>query len=77
MIVYFYDLKGKDLREYNRVKRRFYYNLARLSGVGMVWRSKSVFSIDDKYERYIDSFLKEYIPFLEVYKVHTEKICSL
>lgn len=73
VIVYIYDIKFKTKKEFNKQKRRFYYNLKKLtaaSGSGInttnninskwVWLNKSVIAVQDKDEGLFDNFFSTY-----------------
>ncbi|MEW5996815.1 MAG: hypothetical protein AB1657_04440 [Candidatus Micrarchaeota archaeon] len=73
MIVYLYDLKS-SVRNYNRLKRVFYYNLHR-NGLGrFYWKTKSVIVVPKNMERPVDRFFKEYTKFCVVYKIRCRQI---
>ncbi|OIO21747.1 hypothetical protein COT30_03755 [Candidatus Micrarchaeota archaeon CG08_land_8_20_14_0_20_49_17] len=77
MIVYFFDLKFSNERQFNALKRRFYYNLNRLKGKPD-FRTKSVLVFDNSAEELLDTFFKKYATESKVYKVkcrHIEQVC--
>lgn len=77
MIVYFYDIKLKTKKEFNRQKRKFYYNLKKLELNEKNWFNKSVFVVPDEKEQIFDGFFKSYKKTekdLVVYKIFTTSI---
>jgi hypothetical protein len=76
-IVYIYDVKAKDKRTFNRVKRMFYYNLNKLMLKNLSWRTKSVLVIDPEYERLLDDFFQDFKSNIEVYKIRAKLIEEL
>lgn len=80
MLVYFYDLKMRKGRKketkqsYNRLKRLFYYYFNKIKLEGFVFKTKSVFFVEEKYEKVIDGFFLSFKDNLEVYKIKTEDI---
>ncbi len=76
MLVYFYDIKA-SLKNYNRLKRVFYYNLKRLGLDKYYWKTKSVLVAPNNMERAIDAFFKEYSKFVVVYKIACKEIKEL
>ncbi|MEM2962944.1 MAG: hypothetical protein QXW70_01880 [Candidatus Anstonellales archaeon] len=77
MLLYFYDLKAKDLRLYNNIKRRFYYELSTSKLTQAFFRTKSVLVVPDELETYADNFFKKYSEYLEVYKARTRLILQI
>jgi len=73
-IVYIYDIKTKTKKEFNRVKRRFYYNLNKLNLKNCVWKTKSVLITTPETEGILDVFFKEFKGNIEVYKIHAKLI---
>jgi len=76
MLLYLYDLKIK-VKDYNRLKRRFYYQLGRSELSTQRWKTKSALVVSDKNERLADSFFRQWKPHIEVYKVRAEEITEL
>jgi len=76
-ILYIYDIKAKNKREFNRVKRVFYYRLNRFGLGRQAFRTKSVLIVDEKNERKFDSFFADFKGSIEGYKVYAEGIESL
>ena len=73
MIVYFFDLKFSNTRQFNALKRRFYYNLNRLKGK-LDFRTKSVLVFNNSMEARLDEFFKKYATESEVYKIKCTRI---
>jgi len=73
MIIYFYDLKSK-VKDYNRLKRRFYYDLhkSRLSTYPV--KTKSVIVVEDIAEAMADRFFMRHKRYVEVYKARATSI---
>lgn len=76
-LVYIYDIKAKDKRTFNRVKRMFYYNLNKLYLKNFSWKTKSVLVVEPEYEELIDDFFKDFKSNLEVYKIRAKLIEEL
>ena len=76
MIVYMYDLKTK-LRDYNRIKRSFYYNLNKAGLNNYYWKTKSVLVVPNDMERMADGFFKQYSDVAVVFKLKTKNITQL
>jgi hypothetical protein len=74
MLIYVYDIKIKDKKVLNNIKRRFYYNLNRKFYNKIKRYSKSVIGIDNSYEKELDSFLNSFRDYLDVYKLDVSKI---
>ncbi|MEM4335698.1 MAG: hypothetical protein QXL47_00225 [Candidatus Anstonellales archaeon] len=76
MIVYVYDLFGSNLKEYNRTKRRFYYELRKIldSNKQINWRTKSMLLAPDSEEQNLDMFFKKYASKIIVYKFKPQTI---
>lgn len=79
MIIYVYDLFGKDLKEYNKIKRRFYYELRKVlnSNKQINWMTKSMLSAPDNEERALDLFFKKYSTKIIVYKFKPQTITQI
>ncbi len=77
MLLYVYDLKIKGLKEYNTLKRRFYYDLKKSKLATAPWRTKSVLLISDDLEKEADAFFSRYAGFIEVYKARTNTLNRL
>ncbi len=73
MIIYFYDLKTK-MKDYNRIKRRFYYDLKKSKLSTYPWRTKSVIVVEDDDEKLADRFFMRYRKVIEVYKARASGI---
>ncbi len=74
MIVYIYDLKFETKQKFNRLKRKFYYNLEKLGLNKDNFPTKSTIVVEDKKEEMMDMFFKDFRKTegtLEVYKFFT------
>lgn len=76
-VVYMYDLKAKNKKKFNRLKRRFYYHLGRLGLKKDVWLTKSTIRVKPKTEKIMDLFFKKFRNEVVVYKLHTTTIEEL
>lgn len=74
MLLYFYDLKIKGIKEYNTLKRRFYRELKSSKLFPPIWKTKSVILIPNAFEKDADAFFCKYEGLIEVYKARTGKI---
>ncbi|HLD60430.1 MAG TPA: hypothetical protein VI912_05510 [Candidatus Bilamarchaeaceae archaeon] len=72
-LVYVYDIKAKDKKDFNRVKRRFYYHFNKLD-LRDVLRTKSVLIVPLIAEKMMDAFFKQFSKKVEVYKILAESI---
>lgn len=73
MLIYFYDLRTK-LKEYNRVKRRFYYDLKKSRLSTYPTKTKSVIIVEDAGEAMADRFFMRWRKHIEVYKARATSI---
>lgn len=73
MIIYFYDLHS-EVKNYNRLKRRFYYDLKRSKLSTYPWKTKSVIVVENSAEKDADLFFRKYAGIVEVYKARTGAI---
>lgn len=76
-ILYIYDIKAKNRKKFNRVKRLFYYHLNRLGLEKELWKSKSAFSIPPKMENILDRLFRRFGSSIVVYKILAESIEEL
>lgn len=67
MLIYFYDLKTR-LKDYNRIKRMFYYDLKKSRLSTYPTKTKSVIIVEDSAEIMADKFFIKHRKHLEVYK---------
>ena len=75
-ILYLYDVKCK-VKDYNRLKRVFYYRFNKL-GVGkLAWKSKSALLVPLYMENLADNFFHGFKGCVEVYKVELISITRL
>jgi len=73
MLLYCFDLKSKNSKAYNTLKRRFYYHLAKLQRYDFLWNTKSVIIIDDVDEAHFDLFFSKFKDNLVLYKSKVEQ----
>ncbi|MFA4983156.1 MAG: hypothetical protein WC588_02975 [Candidatus Micrarchaeia archaeon] len=73
MLIYFYDLRTK-LKDYNRIKRNFYYDLKKNRLSTYPWKTKSVIVVEDKAEGLADRFFMKHKRHIEVYKARATSI---
>ena len=73
-VLYLYDIKARNKREFNRVKRSFYYHLNKLGLLKTTFRTKSALLVEGEKEAVLDSFFKRFAGKVEVYKVLTESV---
>ncbi|HIH22123.1 TPA: hypothetical protein HA238_00165 [Candidatus Micrarchaeota archaeon] len=73
-ILYLYDIKARNKREFNRVKRSFYYHLNKLALKRSSFRTKSALLIDGTKEQLLDAFFKRFGNKVEVYKVVAKSV---
>ncbi len=60
-VVYVYDIEANDIKEFNKIKRRFYYNLNKIkSYVNLYFITKSTMLIKKENEKIIDEFFKDF-----------------
>ena len=71
MLLYFYDLKLR-VKDYNKLKRRFYYHLARSKLSFKPWKTKSVLLVDDGLEADADAFFRKWRPHIVCFKARTD-----
>ena len=72
--MYIYDIKAGSARSFNRVKRRFYYNLGKLGIKKDAWKTKSAISVPVELEWKMDQFFRSFSKHILVYKVHSPSI---
>lgn len=75
--LYIYDLKAPNKQKFNRLKRVFYYHLAKLRLGKELWKTKSAFVVPDKKEVIVDIFFRRYSGSVEVYKAFVHSIEEL
>ena len=75
-ILYLYDVSAKDAKEFNRVKRRFYYWLNQIAPDKNLWKTKSAILAPRKYVKPLDALFKEFTRdgAITVYKVNARSI---
>jgi hypothetical protein len=73
-VLYLYDIKAKNKKTFNRVKRRFYYHMNKLPLKKTHWKTKSALSVPPNLEVVVDDFFSMFGKSVKVYKVITESI---
>jgi len=76
-ILYLYDVKAKNKKEFNRTKRRFYYWLNQLLPKKDAWKTKSVVLVPGKHEKALDEFFCSFKGKIIVYKAIIQSIEEL
>lgn len=74
LVLYIYDVKAKNRKSFNRVKRLFYYHLNRLPLTKELWKTKSVLAVPPKLEKALDSFFRRFGKSVVVYKSYSESV---
>jgi len=74
MFLYMFDLKIKGAKNYNTLKRRFYYHLGKSKVGSKPWKTKSVIQVDDDLEKEADAFFLSFKGYVEVYKARVESV---
>ena len=70
-------MKAKNKRDFNRVKRRFYYRLNQMLPDKEAWRTKSAILARGKSVRMLDSFFHSFRGLVIVYKANVRSIEEL
>ncbi len=73
-VIYLYDIKAKNKKEFNRVKRLFYYHLNKLNLKKEFWKTKSVLAVPLELEPPLDRFFKKVRKSIKVYKISADSI---
>lgn len=73
-ILYIYDIKADSKRSFNRIKRRFYYNLGKLNISSNSWKTKSAFTVPEEHEIKLDRFFLGFSRWVVVYKAYVHSI---
>jgi hypothetical protein len=76
-ILYIYDIKARNKKNFNRTKRLFYYHLGRLPLKKDVWKTKSTLAVAPRMEKRLDDFFRRFGRGVVVYKAVTESIEQL
>lgn len=76
-IVYIYDIFAKNKKEFNRIKRNFYYHLGKLPLKKENWKTKSTFAVELASEKIYDEFFKNYKKNIKIYKILATEIEEL
>ena len=76
LIVYIYDIKAKSKseKEFNRVKRRFYYALSSLSLSKAAKLTKSALVVFEKDEVKMDALFRQFDKDIIVYKIYASSV---
>ncbi|MBD3210693.1 hypothetical protein GF318_04905 [Candidatus Micrarchaeota archaeon] len=69
-----YDIKARNKKRFNRVKRRFYYHLKKLNLQQDSWKTKSTISVKPAMEGVLDRFFRKFGRDIEVYKIHATTV---
>ncbi len=69
-----FDLVCKDLKSYNTLKRRFYYQLKKSSLSNSSFKSKSVIMVNNKLEKEADAFFSKWEGSIIVFKSRASRI---
>lgn len=77
MVIYIYDLKAKDKRKFNRLKRLFYYHLNNLPLRKEAWKTKSTIAVQPSMEKMMDAFFRRFGRSVLVFKVDALSIEEL
>lgn len=77
MIFYCFDLKAKNTKEYNRLKRKFYYHLNKSSLASAPWKTKSVLAVSSRLEHAADTFFKRWRGEIEAYKINAKSVRAI
>jgi hypothetical protein len=76
-ILYLYDVDAKEKKEFNRVKRRFYYWLNQIVVDKDCWKTKSAILAPRKYVQALDALFREFKGSVTVYKANVRTIEEL
>jgi hypothetical protein len=77
IVVYIYDIKAKNKRKFNRVKRRFYYHLNKLGLDRSLWKTKSTIAVRPRKARMMDAFFQDFGSDVLVYKIRASSVEEL
>jgi len=72
-----FDLKGSNLKAYNTLKRRFYYQLKKSGISSAPFKTKSVVLVPDELELQADSFFLRWEGAITVFKTKTNGVEQL
>ena len=75
--LYLYDVDARNKKEFNRVKRRFYYRLNQLFPKKDAWRTKSAILVQGRHTRALDDFFRSFKGSVLVYKASVDYIEEL
>lgn len=77
MLLYMFDLVCKDLKAYNTLKRRFYYQLKKSSLSASPFKSKSVLLTHESLEKEADAFFLKWEGSIVVFKTKVSNVQQL
>jgi hypothetical protein len=77
MLLYMFDLICKDLKAYNTLKRRFYYQLKKSGIANAPFKTKSVIFVKDSLEKQADAFFLKWEGSIVVFKSRTNAAYQL
>ncbi|MEM5784602.1 MAG: hypothetical protein QXF15_02595 [Candidatus Aenigmatarchaeota archaeon] len=75
-ILYVYKFKINNKKILNTIKRRFYYNYKKINPkiIKNLFNKSQFFIVNENEEKIIDKFLKEYLDWIEYYKLKVSDI---
>ncbi|MEM3430984.1 MAG: hypothetical protein QXT72_00345 [Candidatus Micrarchaeia archaeon] len=75
-ILYIYKFKINNKKILNTIKRRFYYNYKKINQKIIInlFNKNQFFIVNEKEEKIIDEFLKEYLDWIEYYKLKVNNV---
>ena len=74
MPIYIYDIKVKNKKAYNRIKRMFYYYLNQILSSEIKIKTKSTLVVPKNLESVFDDFFRRWEGKIEVYKIAGETL---
>ena len=77
VFLYLYDVKAKNKKEFNRVKRRFYYRLNQILPNREAWKTKSAILVQGRSVQVLDQFFRSFKGSVIVYKANVRAIEEL
>jgi len=72
-----FDLKCKNIKAYNTLKRRFYYQLKKSNLSHSPFKSKSVILVNKNLEKEADAFFLKWEGAIVVFKSGQTEVCQL
>ncbi len=75
-ILYLFQIKSSSKKVKNTIKRRFYYNFKKLNKYIKIklFLKNQIFLIENEYQNEIDLFFKDYLDWIDYYKINIEDI---